>query len=267
MKTDLSQQTVKDFGEQWRHYVEYEGFWGSQEFLKDLLGPLMEAHQIRGARVADVGSGTGRTVQMLLDAGAAHVVAVEPSEGVRVLRENIRSRANQVTIIESTGEMLPSTLGLDLVISIGVLHHIVNPQPIVQAAYSALKPGGRILIWVYGKEGSRAYLLALSTLRIITTRLPHSVLRWVSWGLSLLTPTYLYACRWAPLPFRDYACSVFAKLSLHKRELIIYDQLNPAFAKYYTRDEVKRLLECGGFQAITLHHRHGCSWTALGEKH
>lgn len=45
---------------------------------------------------------------------------------------------------------------------------------------------------------------------------------------------------------------------------MIYDQLNPAYAKYYRRDEARALLEDAGFQDVRLHHRHGYSWTVLG---
>jgi len=50
------------------------------------------------------------------------------------------------------------------------------------------------------------------------------------------------------------------------RRLVIYDQLNPAYAKYYTREEAQDLLARQGFVDIRLHHRHGVSWTVLGTK-
>ena len=50
------------------------------------------------------------------------------------------------------------------------------------------------------------------------------------------------------------------------RRLVIYDQLNPAHAKYYRRKEVKKLMRDAGFSNIRLYHRHGYSWTAIGTK-
>jgi hypothetical protein len=47
---------------------------------------------------------------------------------------------------------------------------------------------------------------------------------------------------------------------------VIYDQLNPAYAKYYTRDEAQSLLERHGFSDVRLHHRHGMSWTVVGTR-
>jgi hypothetical protein len=69
-----------------------------------------------------------------------------------------------------------------------------------------------------------------------------------------------------PLPLRGYILSVFEKMSPEKRRLIIYDQLNPSYAKYYTQLEAKKLLSDGKFVNIRIHHRHGYSWTVIGTK-
>jgi hypothetical protein len=50
------------------------------------------------------------------------------------------------------------------------------------------------------------------------------------------------------------------------RKLVIYDQLNPSYVKFYTGAEVRSLLERAGFTGVALHHRRGYSWTALGVK-
>ncbi len=59
---------------------------------------------------------------------------------------------------------------------------------------------------------------------------------------------------------------VQARLSWRQRLLNVYDQLNPAFAKYYTRDEAMALLTRNGFHNVRCHHRRGYSWAVLGER-
>ena len=76
---DLKTQTIQDFGEQWTAFRDNPAYYGSSDLLADLFGPLLSLEDVKGANVADIGSGTGRIVNMLLDAGAAHVHAVEPS--------------------------------------------------------------------------------------------------------------------------------------------------------------------------------------------
>src|SRR5262245_47292912 len=90
----LDLQTIADFGEQWTAYTDNAGYYGSKDLLSDVFGPLLPLSAIRGRRIGDIGAGTGRIVNMLLDAGASHVVAVEPSAAFEILRENTAARAD-----------------------------------------------------------------------------------------------------------------------------------------------------------------------------
>jgi len=181
------------------------------------------------------------------------------------LCSNIEKR-ERVTLLKIAGDQLPAYGNLDYVFSIGVLHHIPDPTPVVNAAFKALRPGGHFLVWLYGKEGNRLYLALIRPLRGLTKRLPHfmlaSLVEIIYWPLVL----YIKFCYSLPLPLRDYMLSVLEKMSPAKRRLIIYDQLNPSYAKYYTREEAEKLLIDGNFENIQIHHRHGYSWTVIGTK-
>jgi len=259
-------RTIRDFGDQWSHYGSNEGFYGSLALLQDVLGPLLDIAEFRGARVADIGSGTGRIVQMLLQAGVEHVVAVEPSAGVAILRVNTRSDADRVEVVHGPGEAVPSGRGLDFVVSIGVLQFIEDPLPTLEAARNALRPGGRLIVSVYAVEGNELYVRLVQALRVVTTRLPHRALAALSSVLAVCVDVYMAACRWLPLPMRDYLRNTFSRVERDKRRLTIYDQLNPTYARYYRAAELRALLEAAGFGDVRLHHRRGATWTALGVK-
>jgi SAM-dependent methyltransferase len=258
-------QTIKDFGEQWLKYPDNEGYYGSLELFSDILSPFLEPKDIKNCRVAEIGSGTGRIVNMLLEAGAKHVVAVEPSDSFEVLCHNLQ-QPEKLTCLKITGDHLPAYGDLDYIFSIGVLHHIPDPKPVVEAAFRALRPGGRFLVWLYGKEGNGLYLALISPMRILTKHLPHFMLSFLTeimyWPLVL----YIKFCHILPLSLKGYMLSVFEKMSPEKRRLIIYDQLNPSYAKYYTRQEAEKLLIDGKFENVRIHHRHGYSWTVIGTK-
>ena len=261
----MKDQTIKDFGEQWLRYSDNEGYYGSLELFSDILSPFLTPDEIRDYRVAEIGSGTGRIVNMLLEAGVKHVIAIEPSDAFEVLCHNIQQR-EKVTCLKITGDKLPPYGDLDYIFSIGVLHHVSDPKPAVEAAYRALRPGGRFLVWLYGREGNGLYLAFIRPLRDITKRLPHfmlaSFVEITYWPLVL----YVKFCHSLPLPLSGYLRSVFEKMSPGKRRLIIYDQLNPSYAKYYTRREAEKLLIEGRFINVRSHHRHGYSWTVIGAK-
>jgi SAM-dependent methyltransferase len=262
----LAEKSIAGFGEQGTAFRDNEGYYGSTDLFVDAVSPLLTLEDVRGTRVADIGSGTGRFVLILLAAGADHVVAVEPSAAFEVLRDNTTAYAERITYLNARGDELPPGLNLDLVFSYGVLHHIPDPKPTMHAAYHALRPGGRCLVWLYGWEGNRLYLAVVRPLRWITTRLPDRALRAVCSVLNLGLGGYIRASRSLPLPMRGYMREVLAKLDRRKRFLVIFDQLNPAYAKYYRCAEARDLLEQAGFVDVKLHHRHGYSWTVLGRR-
>lgn len=261
----LREQTIKDFGAQWTRYPDNDGYYASTTMLADILAPFAIPDEFRGARIAEIGSGSGRIVNMLLDAGAAHIVALEPSAAIEALRSNVSRHTGRVTLVHAAGEQLPLE-AFDAVLSIGVLHHIVDPAPVMRRAFTALKPGGRFIAWIYGREGNRLYLAVVTPLRWMTRRLPDFVLAALAHALVPPLSLYTWLCRFLPLPMRDYMRNVIGHYGWRHRFLTIFDQLNPAYAKYYTKDEARQLFESAGFVNVRLYNRHGYSWTIVGER-
>jgi SAM-dependent methyltransferase len=262
----LAGRSVADFGEQWTHFRDNPGYYGSVELLADLLGPLILPGEFAGTRVADIGSGTGRIVRMLAASGAREIVAVEPSAAMEVLKENTRDIADRLFYVQDTGDHFTADPPVDFVTSIGVLHHIPNPAPVVTRMFEALRPGGRVVVWLYGREGNALYLALAQPLRAITTRLPHWALAALCRAIDLALIAYMRTCRHVRLPLQKYMQNHLSRLTPSVRRLTIYDQLNPSWAKYYTGEEARALLEKGGFVEVTLHHRHGYSWLVVGRR-
>ena len=261
----LTDRSIGDFGEQWTRYTGNTGFYASQALFWDIVGGLLTPEDITGAHVAEIGSGTGRIVGMLVQAGAAEVFALEPSDAFTVLQANTRLLP-QVTCAQARGESLPA-LGFDLVVSIGVLHHIPDPGPVVAAAYRGLRPGGKCLVWVYGHEGNGLYLLLLRLLKPVTTALPSAVLAGLAWVLTVALTGYMSATRLvAAAPLRAYLERVIRPLTMRERQLVVFDQLNPKVARYYRGEEAQTLLVDAGFSDVRIHHRHGYSWTVVGTR-
>jgi SAM-dependent methyltransferase len=258
-------QTIEDFGAQWTRYSANEDYYASSAMFADICSPLLAPDQVAGRAVADLGSGTGRIVDMLLDAGAAHVTAVEPSSAFDVLKRNTTRRAGQISYVNARADELPDG-PYDLVVSIGVLHHIADPKPVVARAFATLAGGGRMLIWLYGKEGNGLYLSIVQPIRQITQRLPDRVLAGVCHVLTAMLTVYAWAATILPLPMRHYMREVIGRYGWSHKFLTIFDQLNPAYAKYYTASEARALLADAGFDDVQLHHRHGYSWTVIGTK-
>ncbi len=139
----IDQQTIKDSAGSGRATATIR-LYGSTSSSKTRSARSFPQLRMRGKRVADIGSGWGQIVGMLLTLGAAHVVAVEPSDAFAVLKENTKDHADKVTYLEVTADKLPVSPPVDLVVTYGVLHHILDPKPVVDACFRALKPGGKM---------------------------------------------------------------------------------------------------------------------------
>jgi len=253
--------TIEDFGKQWTRYTENRGYYGSKAALDSLVEPLLKAKSIRDKRIADVGAGTGRYARLFHEAGAGAILAMEPSTAFEVLKRNTAGLSG-IDYLQEPAENIPP-LGFDIIFCIGVLQFIPDPRPALRAMGRALRPGGRLFLWVYGRENNGLYLVFVHLLRIFSSRLPYKSLSYLSRWLLPVADLYAFVCRFMNLPLSDYLLDYFSKLDLYSRKLVIYDQLNPKTAKYYRGTELRHLLETCGFVNIRMHHRLGYSWSAL----
>lgn len=259
------EQTIADFGAQWLQYRENTGYYASIELFEDIVAPHLTRADVAGRQTADVGSGTGRIVAMLLAADAAKVTAIEPSRAFEVLSERFAGD-RRVVCHQVPGEEVSRFGPFDLVVTFGVLHHIPDPTPVVRAIYDSLQPGGRAFAWIYGREGNGLYLALATPLRAVTKRLPDPLLRGLVRVLDVPLAAYIWLCHRLPLPMGAYMREHLGKLGTANRRLTIFDQLNPSYAKYYRRDEAEALFTAAGFTDVRLYHRHGYSWSIIGTK-
>lgn len=267
--SSVDDKTIRDFDNQWTRYDDNEGWYASLDLFTDILSPLVRTEDLVGKTVVDIGSGTGRIVGMLLESGAAHVHAVEPASGAfEKLKRNVSSmpRGANVSFHNKRGDEWTIDEQVDFVISIGVIEFISEPQGTVKRCYESLKPGGEIFFWLCSYEGNELYLKFIQPLRKLTTALPHfllvTVVELLYWTLCL----YRVACTVLPLPLKRYIEQVWWPMTAKKRRLVIYDQLNPTYLKYYRKHEAIELLEAAGFKDVKVHHRHGYSWSVKGKK-
>lgn len=128
---------------------------------------------------------------------------------VNVARRNIQELENARVIQGDLHHPPFETNRFDFVYSIGVLHHLPDPEATFHNMLRFLNPGGEIQIYVYWKpEGQpikKVMLAALSALRKITTRLPHCVVRWLAFPMAVLAFALLSGHIASPKEFR--ACT------------------------------------------------------------
>jgi SAM-dependent methyltransferase len=260
----LSEKTIEDFGKQHQRFSESGGYYVSLDILGDVLGPLMTVKEFEGLNVLDLGSGTGRWVQIFHDAGAKTIAAVEPSPAIEVGRKKNAGLKN-VSYHNVAGDKMPDGQ-YDIIFSYGVIHHIPEPDPVVKRAYEVLQPGGRLVIWLYGRENNGLYLGFVHALRLVTVPISNRALEIVSAALVPLVRAYSSVSRVLSLPLRGYMRKFVDRIDDYTLKHVIYDQLDPHYAKYYRRQEAIDLIEKAGFVNIQLYHRENYSWTVVATK-
>ena len=263
----IREKTIKDFGDQWEIHGDIKkNFWSSNSMFEDHFGKLFNPSNIKNKTICEIGSGSGRILSMLLSYNPKLVYGVEPSNnGYKKIKKNLNNFKN-LKIINKSGEKFKVSKTFDFIFSIGVLHHIVNPSDVIKNARKHLKKNGSLLIWVYGYENNKFYIMIYSLLSLITKILPDKLLDIFSSVLNYLIEPYIYLCRFINLPLKNYLLNVFAKCGWKERKYIIFDQLNPAYAKYYKKEELKELLMKNGFKNLKFYHRHKYSWTVKAKK-
>lgn len=103
-----------------------------------------------GARVLELGCGTGRNAALGLAAGAARFVGIDGSPGMLAVakRTIVDPRASFIEADLVPGVQMAGAGGarFDLVLVCLVLEHLPEVGPVTEAAAAVLAPGGRLLI-------------------------------------------------------------------------------------------------------------------------
>lgn len=265
VRQNQSCDTIKDFGDQWGEFTENTGYYASMDALESLIEPLLHVSDLRDKYIADVGAGTGRYTRLFHEAGAEKIFAIEPSGAFKVLKHNTADLSG-IVLLNKKAEEIPAD-NFDLIFCIGVLQFIPDPRTALKAMGRALGKDGRLFVWVYSEEKNGLYLSLIKPLRRLTSKMPHGILKYISAMLLPLAELYGVLSLFCPfIPMAEYLKKYFLRMNRYSRRLIIHDQLNPKFAKYYKKDELKELFNSCGFTDIRIHHRMGYSWSICAKK-
>ncbi len=269
--TDGTQvETALSFGYEWQSFPEMYKEWERQflEYMKPHAADFFP-----GKKILDAGCGNGRFSYYAAKYGA-EVWAIDLGPAVEVARKNTESR--NVHVVQADLHDPPFALeSFDFIYSIGVLHHLPDPEAAFQKLLRFLKPGGVVQIYLYWKPERRpvktALLSGVSAARRLTTKLPHNAVHLLAYPIAAMVYASLVwpyrIMRRIPalkriaedIPMKQYANLPF--------RVCVNDQLDRFSAPIenrYTRADVQNWLARASLEAASVGENFG--WVATGKK-
>jgi SAM-dependent methyltransferase/uncharacterized protein YbaR (Trm112 family) len=269
--TDAKQvETALSFGYEWHRFPEMYDEW-ERQFL-DYMQPHGPEF-FRGKKVLDAGCGNGRFAYYAGKYGA-EVWAIDLGPAVEVARRNTESVG--ANVVQADLHNPPFALeSFDFIYSIGVLHHLPDPEVAFRNLLRFLKPGGEVQIYLYWKPERRpikALLLSgIAGARQLTTRMPHkavyllaypaavSAFLFFVWPYRIMKRLPPLARLAEELPMKQYAAYPF-RVCVNDQ----LDRLSAPIENRYTRADVQNWLARAALESPRVGENFG--WVATGRK-
>jgi SAM-dependent methyltransferase len=269
----VTQKTSAAFGWQWKEFVELYDEYEAQ-FL-DWIHPI-QADFFRDKVVLDAGCGNGRHAFYAAKYGAREVVGMDLSDAVDTAYENVGKMPN-AHIVQGDINHPPFARAadggpFDFIYSIGVLHHMPDPEAGFQSLVRFVRPGGAIFAWVYGRENNAVVHGFINPLREnVTTHIPPKVLPVIAWPMSVVLHSVVKGvyrplhrtALFKALPSREYLYSL-SSFSFRRNYNIVFDHLVAPVAFYLRREEFESWFQRGRLRDVTITWRNRNSWRGFG---
>lgn len=214
----------------------------------------------KGARFVDAGCGIGRNSFWAMQEGAAGGVALDVDErSLGAARRNLSGMPAIEVRHQSIYEIAVDPPA-DIAFSIGVIHHLEDPLAAIRRMAASVKPGGIVMIWVYGRENMGWLVRFFDPLRrALFSRMPLGLVHHLS-----LYPTALL---WLALRLGLQRIEYFRLLrgfGFEHLRAIVFDQMIPRIAHYWPRSTVEALMRDAGLEQVNLVWVNEMSWSAAG---
>ena len=227
----------------WTKTIKNKSYWKNKSFL-------------------DVGCGIGRNTYWPMTYGAKSSVSFDMDDRTLEAATRNLKKFNSVKIKKMSIYDLPYKNKFDISFSIGVVHHLEFPDLAINKMIQATKPGGQVLLWLYGYENMEIYIKFLNPIRkLLFSKAPLSLVRF----LSFIPSFFLYLYVNSGIPKLEYF-KLLSKLRYTQIQQIVFDQMLPKTAKYYKKAEALKLISKPELENIKIEWVNECSWVVMADK-
>ncbi|MBN2285276.1 MAG: class I SAM-dependent methyltransferase [Tissierellales bacterium] len=174
-----------------------------------------------------------------------------------------------VKLIEDDIATIDLKKQFDIVFSIGVIHHTDNPDKTVANLKKHVKSGGKLILWVYAKEGNFLARNIVEPFRKLFLKdMNRKIILFISKILTLLMYFPIYTIYLFPLkflPYYEYFAN-FRKMSFCRNALNVFDKLNAPQVEFISRGRITKWFDEKEFKDVHISSYVNVSWRGSGEK-
>lgn len=259
---NIDPKTVRDFGKEWSTF-DQSGVPGNEldEIFERYFGIFPWDRLPPGAVGMDVGCGSGRWAQRVAPrVGLLHCIDAS-EEALGVARSNLAQQENCRLHLATVDELPIDPGTLDFGYSLGVLHHLPDPEQGLRCCVERLKVGAPFLVYLYYALDDRSPLYraiwqASNLVRRITSRLPHAAKLVLSTIVAALVylPLARFARIWEAFG-RDpesVPLSFYRQLSFYTMRTDALDRFGTRLEKRFRKLEVASLMERAGLENVSV---------------
>ena len=220
----------------------------------------------RDGEILECGCGGGQHTAFVAPY-AKHVVAVDLN--TTDLAKERNANATNIEFVEEDIGAMDLGRKFDIVFSVGVVHHTDDPDRVVKNLIRHVKPGGRLILWVYSEEGNALVKYGVEPIRkLFLRRLPRNILNCISKAVTALLyiPVYsLYLLPLSFLPYYEYFGN-FRRLSFARNNLNVFDKLNAPQVEFICEERARGWLPSAEFRDVHISAYKGVSWRLSGTR-
>lgn len=270
---DMDSKTVQSFGEEWEKFSSFtkeEIEKVGDEYFDILPSTLLN----QKSYVLDVGCGTGRWSKYLADK-VGFIECIDPSDAIFSAKHLLRQNDNVRITKASVGNIPFGDNTFDLVMSIGVLHHIPNTHQGIKVCIDKVKKGGYFYVYLYYNLDNRGklyrLLFDLSTLiRRLISNLPSFIKKiacdliaffvYVPLVFFGVITKIIFGNVYKKLPLSYY---VGKSLNIIRNDAL--DRFGTPLEKRYSKQQINQILKEAGLTNIQF-SENPPYWHVIGQK-
>lgn len=259
-------KTAESFAYEWK-YIYKENTFEKHNFFH-FLSPFIKEDNLAGKTTLDIGCGSGRFTKWAALSGTKVSFGSDLGESVEVAYQMTYMLPN-VCIVQADIYAMPFRNTFDIAYSIGVLHHLPEPQNGFSALPKVLTVGGQMLIWVYNRRHNARALYFYEPLRSIFRHLSKPLLFklcYIPGGIVHLIN--LFGNGLSAIGFRTLAQKLpfayYANFPFNMKLNDAFDVLATPKSNYYTVEEIGAWFNHAGLKHIDAYEHPEAGITCIG---